>query len=50
VENFLALGDHTRHIEVPGARHMVAGDENDVFLDHILMELRHAVDGFPQAS
>lgn len=50
VDKFLALGHHTRHIEVPGARHMVAGDENDVFLRHIVDELQATVAGFPIAS
>ncbi|MET7400881.1 alpha/beta hydrolase [Dactylosporangium sp. NPDC005572] len=47
VERFLALGPHTRHVEVPEARHMVAGDENDTFLNQIVSELNSSVPGFP---
>jgi pimeloyl-ACP methyl ester carboxylesterase len=48
VDRFLSLGDHTRVTEVPEARHMVAGDENDVFLNAIDAELRAALsDWFP---
>lgn len=31
VDEFLALVPHARHIEVPGATHMLAGDANDAF-------------------
>ena len=31
VQEFLALVPHARHVEVPGATHMLAGDANDAF-------------------
>ncbi|MFC5745292.1 alpha/beta fold hydrolase [Actinomadura rugatobispora] len=39
VDDFLALGAHTRHVTVVGARHMVAGDANEVFLQMIFKAL-----------
>jgi len=36
---FLALNPLARRLDVPGARHMVAGDENDLFCSAILTEL-----------
>jgi len=33
---FLALSPHTKMVDVAGARHMVAGDRNDVFSDAII--------------
>jgi pimeloyl-ACP methyl ester carboxylesterase len=40
VSQFLALGPHTSSLDVPEARHMVAGDQNEVFLTEILKALR----------
>ncbi|OLT18637.1 hypothetical protein BJF78_00535 [Pseudonocardia sp. CNS-139] len=50
VAYFAALGAHTRHVEVPNARHMVAGDENDVFLDQIIAELGRALPSLGPAA
>jgi pimeloyl-ACP methyl ester carboxylesterase len=36
---FLALNPRARRLDVPGARHMVAGDENDLFCSAMLAEL-----------
>jgi pimeloyl-ACP methyl ester carboxylesterase len=36
---FLALNPRARRLDVPGARHMVAGDENDLFCSTMLAEL-----------
>jgi pimeloyl-ACP methyl ester carboxylesterase len=35
VDEFLALVPHARHVEVPGATHMLAGDANDAFTAQI---------------
>jgi pimeloyl-ACP methyl ester carboxylesterase len=35
VVEFLALAPHARHVEVPGATHMLAGDANDAFTREI---------------
>ncbi|MET7400360.1 hypothetical protein ABZS66_43425 [Dactylosporangium sp. NPDC005572] len=49
-ERFLALGARTRHVEVPRARHMVASNENDVFLEQFLTALADTLPGFPARS
>lgn len=36
VEHFLALAPHARHVRLPLATHMVAGDDNDAFTDTLL--------------
>ena len=36
VDEFLALVPHARHVCIPDATHMVAGDRNDAFTDAIL--------------
>lgn len=36
VEEFLALAPHARHIQLPAATHMVAGDDNQAFVEAIL--------------
>lgn len=35
IEEFRTLVRHAEHVVVPGARHMVAGDANDVFSGHV---------------
>jgi pimeloyl-ACP methyl ester carboxylesterase len=35
VDEFMALVPHARHVEVPGATHMLAGDANDAFTAQI---------------
>jgi pimeloyl-ACP methyl ester carboxylesterase len=47
VEEFLALVPHARHVQVPGATHMLAGDANDAFTAAIagfIEDLEAAVD------
>jgi len=47
VEEFLALVPHARHVQVPGATHMLAGDANDAFTAAIagfIEDLESAVD------
>ena len=47
VEEFLALVPHARHVQVPGASHMLAGDANDAFTAAIagfIEDLESAVD------
>ena len=42
VEHFLELAPHARHVQLPEATHMVAGDDNDAFTDtliHFLQDL-----------
>ena len=36
VEDFKSLVPHAKTADVGGARHMVAGDKNDVFADAVL--------------
>lgn len=36
VEHFLELAPHARHVQLPEASHMVAGDDNDAFTDTLL--------------
>lgn len=36
IAEFLALAPHARHVVVPKATHMVAGDDNQVFTRHVL--------------
>lgn len=36
IAEFLALAPHARHLVVPNATHMVAGDDNRVFTRHVL--------------
>lgn len=36
VEHFLELAPHARHVQLPHATHMVAGDDNDAFTDTLL--------------
>ena len=36
VEHFLELAPHARHVQLPDATHMVAGDDNDAFADALL--------------
>lgn len=45
VDEFLALVPHARHVVVPRAAHMVAGDENDAFTREILNFLRELAAG-----
>ncbi|WP_036140016.1 alpha/beta fold hydrolase [Luteibacter sp. 9135] len=40
VEEFLRLVPHARHVSLPGATHMVAGDANDAFTREIALFLR----------
>jgi pimeloyl-ACP methyl ester carboxylesterase len=50
VKHFLGLSPHARVAEVPGARHMVAGDANEVFLRQIRSELERALPDWPRAE
>ena len=36
VETFLALVPHAEYVDVEEAKHMVAGDKNDIFTDELL--------------
>ncbi|MBS7456064.1 alpha/beta fold hydrolase [Coralloluteibacterium stylophorae] len=36
VEEFLALAPHARHVQLPAATHMVAGDDNQAFVEAVL--------------
>lgn len=45
VEEFLALAPHARHVQLPQASHMVAGDDNDAFTATVL----HYLDVLPAA-
>jgi pimeloyl-ACP methyl ester carboxylesterase len=36
IEHFLELAPHARHVSLPDATHMVAGDDNDAFTDSLL--------------
>jgi pimeloyl-ACP methyl ester carboxylesterase len=36
IEHFLELAPHARHVPLPDATHMVAGDDNDAFTDALL--------------
>ena len=36
VQHFLELAPHARHVQLPHATHMVAGDDNDAFADTLL--------------
>lgn len=36
IEHFLALAPHARHVQLPHATHMVAGDDNSAFTDALL--------------
>jgi len=40
IDEFLALVPHARHVSVPRATHMVAGDDNLVFTRHVLQFLQ----------
>jgi hypothetical protein len=44
----LARCPRARAAEVPGARHMVAGDANDVYLQQIQTELETALPDWPR--
>lgn len=39
VEHFLELAPHARHVQLPQATHMVAGDDNDAFTDTLIQFL-----------
>ena len=39
VEHFLELAPHARHVQLPDATHMVAGDDNDAFTGTLLQFL-----------
>ena len=41
VEHFLELAPHARHVQLPEATHMVAGDDNDAFTDTLVHFLQH---------
>lgn len=43
IAEFLALAPHARHVTVPRATHMVAGDDNHAFTRHVL-EFLHSLD------
>jgi len=42
VQHFLELAPHARHVQLPHATHMVAGDDNDAFAD-TLIEYLHTL-------
>lgn len=44
VAHFLDLVPHARHVRLPGATHMVAGDDNDAFTDTLLPFLHDLAD------
>jgi pimeloyl-ACP methyl ester carboxylesterase len=39
VQHFLELAPHARHVQLPDATHMVAGDDNDAFTDALMQFL-----------
>jgi pimeloyl-ACP methyl ester carboxylesterase len=39
VAHFLELAPHARHVQLPQATHMLAGDDNDAFIDTLLQFL-----------
>jgi pimeloyl-ACP methyl ester carboxylesterase len=45
VAQFLEAVPHAEHIEVDGAGHMVAGDQNDAFRSAVVAFLNRAVPG-----
>jgi pimeloyl-ACP methyl ester carboxylesterase len=45
VQEFLQLCRHTEYVNVPSARHMVVGDDNDVFANAIVDFLSRALGG-----
>lgn len=45
VDEFLRLVPHARHVEVPGATHMLAGDANDAFTREIARFIETLNDG-----
>ncbi len=45
IDEFLALAPHARHVQLPDATHMVAGDENTAFTATVL----HYLDALPLA-
>ena len=45
IADFLALAPHARHVELPQATHMLAGDDNDAFTATVL----HYLDGLSAA-
>jgi pimeloyl-ACP methyl ester carboxylesterase len=49
-EDFLNLVPHARYVDVADARHMVAGDRNDVFTDAVIDFLRALHPGSKRAS
>jgi pimeloyl-ACP methyl ester carboxylesterase len=50
VEHFLELAPHARHVQLPDATHMVAGDDNDAFADALLSFLSELPAAAPAAS
>lgn len=48
--HFLGLVPHARYVDVRGAGHMVAGDENDAFTDAVLAFLRELPGGGAETS
>jgi pimeloyl-ACP methyl ester carboxylesterase len=47
VGEFLSIVPHARHVELPGATHMVAGDANDAFIREIALFLETISQGSP---
>ncbi len=41
VDHFLELAPHARHVQLPQATHMVAGDDNDAFTDTLIPFIHH---------
>jgi pimeloyl-ACP methyl ester carboxylesterase len=50
VAHFLELAPHARHVQLPDATHMVAGDDNDAFAGVLLDFLSALPDAAPDAA
>lgn len=49
VAHFLELAPHARHVQLPEATHMLAGDDNDAFIDTLLQFLSAQFPASPSA-
>jgi len=50
VAHFLELAPHARHVQLPQATHMLAGDDNDAFIDTLLHFLSAQFPASPSVS
>ena len=50
VAHFLELAPHARHVQLPEATHMLAGDDNDAFIDTLLHFLSAQFPANPSAA